>query len=218
MKGLASPLAGETLGIAAAVTYVLTPAAAVGDALNEVRPGVFYAGEPAPPNSTRARYEKLMFDLAAAWAACDPAGMAAVVAEDVRFSFPGDAYSGKKSMLAALGEFCEQARETSFFFPKDAFYIDIEKRRIAAELEFRTTEGGQQQVVRDVWIGSVRDDRFSVVKEYFDGRVGRLQALGALETEHSETFLTPWPARTPQWSGCELVFTLSPAEHCVEPD
>lgn len=196
--------------LAAAVSLAgILPAAAA----DEVRPGVTYAGTPSK-DPARAAIEDLVFDLASAWASCDAEAMKNSVTEDVAFSYPTTAYTGLDKMLDDLALFCEQATDTSIYLPKDAFFIDLDAGRVAAELQFRTFQRGSRQVVNDVWVAHVRDGKLSVVKEYLDGRVKDLQALGVLEMTESPESLTPWPARTPEWEGCFPIVKAAPINTC----
>ena len=182
-------------------------------ALDEVRPNVTYAGTPSD-NPERAAVENLIFDLATAWADCNAEAMKASVTEDVAFSYPTTSYTGLDKMLEDLALFCKQATDTSIYLPKDAFFIDLETGRVAAELQFRTFQRGSRQVVNDVWVAHVEGGKISVIKEYLDGRVKDLQALGVLEmTEDPET-LTPWPARTEAWEGCFPIVKAAPINTC----
>lgn len=198
---------------AGAILLVLLSASAAG-AVEEVRPGVSFAGTLEPTGSARAEMQDLIFELATAWADCNQQAMQRVVAEDVRFSYPTTSYQGKEMMLADLATFCEQASDTSVYFPADAFYIDTEAGRIAAELQFRTFQRGNRQVVNDVWVATVEDGRIAVIKEYLDGRVKDLQASGVLTLEESPAFLTPWPPRTKAWAACFPIAKTETANSC----
>lgn len=156
---------------------------------------VRYAGPLEQPGSERAVYQKLIFDLASVWANCDAALMREIMTEDVDFSYPSKRHRGREAALADLAGFCEVATDRSIYFPADAFYIDTANSRVAAEVQFRITQGGQRQVVNDVWIATVRDGKIAVIKEYLDGRVRHLQAEGVLTYGEDAPFLTPWPPR-----------------------
>jgi ketosteroid isomerase-like protein len=179
----------------------------------EIRPGVTYAGE-ASTDPQRAAMEALIFDLASAWASCNAELMRQTIAEDVSFSYPTTSYVGRDNILADLERFCKAAKDTSIYLPKDAFFIDLQTGRIATELQFRTFQRGHRQVVNDVWIAHIKDGKISVIKEYLDGRVKDLQALGVLQLEESPIFLTPWPARTEKWSGCFPIVRAAPINDC----
>lgn len=183
----------------------------------EVRPGVDYAGTLETQGSERALFQDLIFDLASAWASCNSELMAKTVTEDVDFSYPTSHIQGSEAILADLKLFCEQASDTSIFLPADAFYIDTETGRVAAELQFRTFQRGSRQVVNDVWVATVKNGQISVIKEYLDGRVKNLQAQGILELEESPAFLTPWPPRTEAWKDCFPVLKVEPTNSCPAP-
>lgn len=158
--------------------------------------------------------ENLFFDLATAWADCNAEAMKGAVAEDVKFSYPTTAYEGLETMLADLESFCGAATDVSIYFPEDAFYIDTQTGRIAAELQFRAFQRGAKQVVNDVWVGTAEDGKLTVVKEYLDGRVKDLQKLGVLQLEESPAFLTPWPPRTEEWAECFPITRAAPINAC----
>ncbi|WP_273687431.1 nuclear transport factor 2 family protein [Ketogulonicigenium vulgare] len=182
----------------------------------EVRPGVFFAGTVETAGSDRAVMQDLIFDLATAWAVCDRDAMTNAITDDVSFSYPTSAVNGREAIMADLEAFCGAATDTSLYFPADAFYIDVETGRIAAEVQFRTFQRGNRQVVNDVWIATVTDGKVSVIKEYLDGRVKDLQAQGVLQLEESPDFLTPWPPRTEAWASCFPIVRAAPTNDCVQ--
>lgn len=198
----------QTMAATLVAAALALPAAA-----EDIRPGVTFAGTPST-DPTRAAMENLIFDLASSWADCNAELMAATVTEDVAFSYPTSAYSGRDNMLADLEAFCGSATDTSIYLPKDAFFIDTETGRVAVELQFRTFQRGSRQVVNDVWVAHVEDGRISVIKEYLDGRVKDLQALGVLELTESPEVLTPWPERTPEWASCFPIVKAAPVNTC----
>ena len=156
---------------------------------------VFYEGPLEPINTPRGDMQRLVLGFADAWANCRPAAMNNVFSEDVVFAYPGKKHIGRAAALADLDAFCDVAEATSFYFPEDAFYIDVEAGRIAAEVQFRSTVAGEKQVVNDVWIATVIDGKIAVLKEYLDGRVKILQAEGRLNYDEGAAFLTPWPSQ-----------------------
>ena len=179
----------------------------------DIRPGVTFAGTPST-DPARAAMENLVFDLASAWASCNRDLMTNAVTEDVAFSYPTSSITGRDKMLADLDAFCKAAKDTSIYLPEDAFFIDTTTGRIAVELQFRTFQRGSRQVVNDVWIAHVKDGKISVIKEYLDGRVKDLQALGVLQLEESPKTLAPWPPRTEQWKGCFPIVKAAPVNTC----
>ncbi|WP_313615078.1 nuclear transport factor 2 family protein [Agrobacterium sp.] len=199
----------RTIATATAVC-LLMPATGIAA---EVRTGVTFAGE-VEKNAGRATMQNLIFDLASAWASCNANLMKNTVTEDVEFSYPTNHVSGRDKMLEDLAQFCKNAKDTSIYLPADAFFIDMEKGRIAVELQFRTFQRGNRQVVNDVWIAHVKNGKISIIKEYLDGRVKDLQALGVLQLEESPETLTPWPPRTEQWKGCFPVVKAAPTNTC----
>lgn len=183
---------------------------------SEVRPGVVYAGEMSPADSKRAVYENIIFDFAAAWANCDPGYMEDAFSDDVVFAYPTTTSEGLETMMSDVNLFCENATDTSFYFPADAFYIDEMAGRVAVEVQFRTTQRGKKQVVNDVWIATVEDGKGTVLKEYLDGRVKDLQSLGVLEYGEDAEFLTPWQPRTEAWEACFPIVRAAPINECPE--
>lgn len=179
-----------------------------------VRAGVFYAGTPSPADSPRAAYENMMFDFAAAWANCDPTYMENAFSTDVVFAYPTSTTEGLDIMMNDVRLFCENAVDTSFFFPADAFYIDEHTGRVAVEVQFRTTQRGKKQVVNDVWIATMVDGKGTVLKEYLDGRVKDLQSLGVLQYGEDAKFLTPWQSRTQAWKECFPIVRAAPINEC----
>ncbi|MBN9039417.1 MAG: nuclear transport factor 2 family protein, partial [Rhizobiales bacterium] len=158
--------------------------------------------------------QNLMFDVASSWVNCDRDTMAKAVSDDVDFSYPTNRVTGRDAVLADLDAFCKSAKDTSIYFPADAFYIDEATGRVAAEVQFRTFQRGSRQVVNDVWVATVKDGKVTVIKEYLDGRVKDLQAQGVLQLEESPEFLTPWPARTDQWKDCFPIVKAAPTNSC----
>lgn len=198
--------------LAAALALATALPAAAGPV--EVRPGVTYAGTLSPAGSPRGKVEALVLDLASAWAACNPALMKTVLADDVEFAYPTTRVVGLDKVLADLDLFCKSAKDTSIYLPADAFYIDLDSGRVAAELQFRTFQRGARQSVNDVWVATVKNGKIAVIKEYLDGRVKNLQAQGVLELEESPATLAPWPARTAQWKDCFPVLKVEPTNTC----
>lgn len=196
------------------LALLLSAAAALPAAATEVRPGVTYTGELAPEGSDRAMMQDLIFDIATGWAACDAEALGNAVSDDVHFSYPTSVVTGREGILADLEAFCGAATDTSIYFPADAFYIDTETGRIAAEVQFRTFQRGNRQVVNDVWVAHVADGKVTVIKEYLDGRVKDLQALGVLQLEESPEMLTPWPPRTEEWAECFPIVRAAPINTC----
>lgn len=158
-------------------------------------PSVIYTGKLEKRGSERAKYQRLIIDLAHVWADCDADVMRRTLTSDVDFSYPGRRIIGLDAALADLEAFCQVATDRSIYFPADGFYIDTRNKRVAAEVQFRVTQNGHKQVVNDVWIATVRDGKISIIKEYLDGRVKNLQAEGVLTYGEDAPFLTPWPPR-----------------------
>lgn len=199
------------LSIGLAFLLSMSPIATLAE---EVRAGVSFAGTVEPEGTPRATMQNVLFDFAAAWTTCEPEYMQASFRDDVIFSYPTTTVNGLDAMLADLDLFCGQATDTSIYFPADAFYIDVEAGRIAAEVQFRTFQRGNRQVVNDVWVATIVDGRGTVLKEYLDGRVKDLQALGVLTLEEDPEMLTPWPPRTEEWAACFPIVRAAPINSC----
>ncbi|QBY02756.1 nuclear transport factor 2 family protein [Rhodophyticola sp. CCM32] len=205
------------LRTALAAFAVLTSSTTLAMAQEEVRPNVFFAGELDEPGTDRAMMQDLILDLMTAWGDCNADAMISSVSEEVSFAYPTTAYTGRGSMLEDLQLFCEAASEVSFYLPADAWYIDTVTGRIAAEVQFRAFQRGNYQVVNDVWIATIEDGQITIIKEYLDGRVKDLQALGVLELEESPESLTPWPSRTAEWESCFPITRAAPINECRPP-
>lgn len=195
-------------------TAALLLGLATGALAAEVRGKVTFNGPLEPEGTVRAQMQNLVFDVASAWANCDQQAMKNAVAETVDFSYPTSRVQGMDAILADLDAFCKNASDTSIYFPADAFFIDETAGRIAAEVQFRTFQRGNRQVVNDVWVAHVKDGRITVIKEYLDGRVKDLQALGVLELEEDPEMLTPWPPRTAEWKDCFPIVKAAPTNSC----
>ena len=196
------------------VLALLAPAA-----LSEPYPNVRYAGPLEPRDTPRGAVQWAFLDMARAWADCDLDLMAAIVTDDVDFSYPTTRLQGREALLADLDGYCGEAaaappEEVAFHLPDDAFYVDLETGRAAVEIQFQEVRNGRRQVVNDVWIATFRDGRFAVMKEYLDGRVRDLQAAGVLTYDADAPFLTPWPPRTEQWEACFPIVRAAPINDC----
>ncbi|GGA54663.1 hypothetical protein GCM10011385_05310 [Nitratireductor aestuarii] len=192
----------------------LLMALSVNASAGEVRGNVTFNGPLEPEGSARATMQNLVFDVASAWANCDRDAMKNAMADDVDFSYPTSRVQGLDAVLADLDAFCNAAKDTSIYFPADAFFIDEAAGRVAAEVQFRTFQRGNRQVVNDVWVAHVEDGKITVIKEYLDGRVKDLQALGVLELEEDPEMLTPWPPRTAEWKDCFPIVKAAPTNSC----
>lgn len=180
---------------------------------------VTYDGELMPRETPRGAMQWAMLDMAKAWADCDPVLMDRLIADDIDFSFPTTRLQGRAEVLHDLDIYCGESAKrrpetVSFYLPPDAFYIDLDKDRVAVEIQFRELRSGRQQVTNDVWIATIKDGRFTVMKEYLDGRVRDLQALGVLTYDWDEEFLTPWPPRTEAWKDCFPIVRAAPTNSC----
>ncbi|MEZ5933805.1 MAG: nuclear transport factor 2 family protein [Alphaproteobacteria bacterium] len=198
-------------GMAASLTA--TPARA------EPYDNVTYKGELLARDTPRGAMQWAMLDMAKAWADCDPVLMDSLIADDIDFSFPTSHLKGRAEVLHDLDIYCgtnakRPPEEVSFHLPPDAFYIDLDANRVAVEIQFRELRSGRQQVTNDVWIATIEGGRFTVMKEYLDGRVRDLQALGVLTYDWDGDFLTPWPPRTEEWKDCFPIVRAAPTNSC----
>ena len=198
------------LGVATATAINLASVAGA----EEVRPLVEFVGTLEEEGTQRRVMQDIVFDFAAAWSTCETSYMERSFSDDVRFSYPTTSVEGLDVMLSDLALFCEQATDTSFYFPADAFYLDEANNRVAVEVQFRTFQRGNRQVVNDIWVMTVDGYKATVVKEYLDGRVKDLQALGILQLEEDPEFLTPWPPRTEAWEECFPIVRAAPINEC----
>ncbi len=194
----------------------------VSNAIAEPYSNVAYAGPLEARDTPRGAMQWAILDMAKAWADCDRESMGDLLGEDVDFSFPTTRLRGRDAVLHDLDIYCgaeaaNPPETVSFYLPNDAFYIDVEQNRVAVEIQFREFRRGRQQVTNDVWIATVEDGRFSVLKEYLDGRVRDLQALGVLTYDWNAGFLTPWPPRTEAWEGCFPIVRAAPVNDCPPP-
>jgi hypothetical protein len=182
-------------------------------------PNVTYAGPLEARGTPRGALKWAILDMAKAWADCDPVLMGELIADDIDFSFPTTRLQGRDAVLDDLAAYCgDQAKSppetVSFYLPEDAFYIDLEQQRVAVEIQFREFRRGRQQVTNDVWIATIEDGRFKILKEYLDGRVRDLQSSGVLGYDWNADFLTPWPPRTKAWADCFPIVHAAPTNTC----
>jgi ketosteroid isomerase-like protein len=180
---------------------------------------VTYGGPLEDRDTPRGAMQWAILDMAKAWADCDPVLMDTLIADDIDFSFPTTRLRGRDAVLDDLAHYCGESAKNppeavSFHLPDDAFYIDVAQQRVAAEIQFREVRGGRRQVTNDVWIATLRDGRFTVLKEYLDGRVRDLQAAGVLTYDRDAEFLTPWPPRTEAWADCFPIVRAAPVNSC----
>lgn len=182
---------------------------------------VAYGGPLEARDTPRGAFQWAILDMAKAWADCDPVLMDKLIADDIDFSFPTTRLRGRDAVLEDLAAYCGAQAEAppdavSFYLPQNAFYIDLEQQRVAVEIQFREFRRGRQQVTNDVWIASIKQGRFTVLKEYLDGRVRDLQTLGVLTQDWDAPVLTPWPPRTEAWTECFPIVRASPVNGCPQ--
>jgi len=207
--------AGRPALIGALLAILTATAAAAAGPYDKVT----YAGSLETRDTERGALKWAILDMANAWAECDPVLMGELIADDIDFSFPTTRLQGRDAVLEDLAAYCgDQAgnppETVSFYLPEDAFYIDLEAQRVAAEIQFRELRRGRQQVTNDVWIATIENGRFKILKEYLDGRVRDLQASGVLTYDWNAEFLTPWPPRTEAWAACFPIVRAAPVNAC----
>jgi hypothetical protein len=199
----------------AALTILSLPASGFA----EPYPNVSYSGPLEPRDTPRGSLQWAVIDMAKAWADCDPVSMGELIADDIDFSYPTTRLKGRDAVLEDLAGYCgahatAPPEAVSFHLPDDAFYIDVEQQRVAVEIQFREFRRGRQQVTNDVWIATLENGRFKVLKEYLDGRVRDLQSAGVLSYDWDAEFLTPWPERTEAWAECFPIVRAAPTNTC----
>jgi len=182
-------------------------------------PNVRYGGPLEARDTPRGAFQWAILDMAKAWADCDGDLLGRLVADDIDFSFPTTRLKGRAAMQEDMAAYCgakakNPPKDVSFHLPPDAFYIDLEAGRVAVEIQFREFRRGRQQVTNDVWIATIAEGRFTVLKEYLDGRVRDLQHLGVLTYDRDALFLTPWPERTEEWKDCFPIVAAAPTNSC----
>lgn len=129
---------------------------------------------------------------AEAWETGNETLLSEILSEDVVFAYPGRRLN-KQQTLEDLRFFRDNYTDTKVYINT----VVVEGENVAVEWQFATTkkETGKREVVSDAIIGKVRDGKFTVWKEYLDGRVKGLQAEGKLELEEGEEPF-PWPNKT----------------------
>ena len=124
--------------------------------------------------------EQLVKDHALAWETGDVALLDSLLHEDVVFAYPTQRLN-KSQALEDMVLFNQSFIDTRIYINK----IIVDGSDVAVEWQFATTNKatGKRQVVSDAIIGSVKDGRIIVWKEYLDGRVKTYQANGTLSLE-----------------------------------
>lgn len=146
-------------------------------------------GDGTGSSPSRALVEQLLHDFVRSWEIGDTELFLSTLHEDFTFAYPRT----RTDSAGALDVF-ELWREN---YANTKFYIHqllVDCNRFAVEYQFATTRKatGKRSVVGTVSIGSIRDGKLYVVKEYLDGRVSRLQEAGKLPLdEGAEPY--PWP-------------------------
>jgi ketosteroid isomerase-like protein len=148
----------------------------------------------ASEGPSRAQVEKLVVDWLKAWENGDLNLLESTLHPQILFAYP-----------AVRTDYAGTVREFEIFhrdFRDTKVYVHqilVDGARFAAEYQFATTRNsnGRRQAAGTIAIGTVRDGRIDLVKEYVDGRVSRMQEKGELPLdEASEPF--PWPLVPPK--------------------
>ena len=140
----------------------------------------------------RDAIEIMVKEHALAWETGDKELLGKLLHDEVVFAYPGRRLN-KAQTIEDLEYFSSNFNDTKVYINK----IIVYGNDVAVEWQFATTEikTGKRQVVSDAIVGSVKDGKFVVWKEYLDGRVKLLQATGELYLEEGEEPY-PWPMKT----------------------
>jgi acetyl esterase/lipase len=159
----------------------------------------------------RSDAEKLIRSSLHAWETGDVALFRSTVTSDLVFAYPG-AKTDLAGALAMFDRWRTKYENTRVYIHR----ILIDGARYAVEYQFATTriEGGKRSVVGTVTTGTIRDGRLSLIKEYLDGRVSRMQEAGDLPLSPEGTEPYPWPltASTAASAASPPQFPPPPAE------
>src|SRR3989338_2279229 len=136
--------------------------------------------------------EIMVKEHALAWETGDKELLGKLLHDEVVFAYPGRRLN-KAQTIEDLEYFSSNFNDTKVYINK----IIVNGNDVAVEWQFATTEikTGKRQVVSDAIVGSVKDGKFVVWKEYLDGRVKLQQATGELYLEEGEEPY-PWPMKT----------------------
>jgi len=143
-------------------------------------------------NNNNNNIEQMVYQHAQAWETGNKELLNSLLHENVVFAYPGRRLN-KEQTLEDLDYFAEHFTDTKVYINK----IIVNDNNVAVEWQFATTNAdtGERQVVSDAVIAEVKDGKFTVWKEYLDGRVKLLQASGELYLEEGEEPY-PWPLKT----------------------
>ena len=132
---------------------------------------------------------------ATAWSDGDINLLDSLLSDDVIFAYPGRRLN-KTQTIEDLSYFKEHYNDTQVYINK----IMVDGNDLAVEWQFATTniDTGQRQVVSDAIMARVEAGKFTVWKEYLDGRVKSLQASDELFLEEGEEPY-PWPLKTAKY-------------------
>lgn len=140
-------------------------------------------------DTTRDDIRSLVKNSLMAWETGSEELLLSTVHPDMEFSFPSTR-TDAEGALRVFRYWNEHYADTKVYI----HWILVDGDKFAAEYQFATTEKatGQRTAAGTVAIGKVKDGKIIKLKEYVDGRVGRLQNEGELPLEEGEEPY-PWP-------------------------
>ena len=135
--------------------------------------------------------KELVYKHAKAWETGDIEILSEILHQDVIFAYPGRRLN-KTETLQDLIDYNKSFKDTKIYINK----VIVDGDNLAVEWQFASTnkKTGNRTAVSDGIIGKVKDGKIIVWKEYLDGRVSRLQAVGNLTLEEGEEPF-PWPKK-----------------------
>lgn len=138
---------------------------------------------------TRDEVKEIVLTQLGAWASGDKEAFQRTLHPDVVFAWPGKRFDFD-AVSEAFDGWVEAFKDTNFELHKAI----IEGNNFAIEYRFSSTRrsNGKRHSTGTVAIGSIKDGKIIVIKEYLDGRVSRLQEAGELPVDEGEEPF-PWP-------------------------
>jgi len=135
--------------------------------------------------------KELILKHARAWETGNYELLDSVLHQDVIFAYPGRRLN-KTETLQDLIDYNKSFKDTKIYINK----VIVDGDNLAVEWQFASTniKTGNRTAVSDAIIGKIKDNKIIVWKEYLDGRVSRLQAVGNLTLEEGEEPF-PWPKK-----------------------
>ena len=135
--------------------------------------------------------ENLVNQHAKAWETGDYELFNSILHNDLVFAYPGRRLN-KTEALKDFLDYNSSFKDTKIYINK----IIVDGDNLAVEWQFASTnkKTGNRTAVSDAIIGSVKDHKIIVWKEYLDGRVSRMQIAGNLSLEEGQEPF-PWPKK-----------------------